>query len=115
MNITIIEDDGKWQRRSSFSRCLALQMKGKKEQRSSPETHSLGAGVKNSKRGQRKFCCNGGNKEQRGVLKTCSVDGLKDIAAFVPQAIITYIRIISLPKEQSCISNVDVNETINLK
>lgn len=38
MNITIIECDGKWRRRSLFSRCLTLKIKGKKEQRSSPGT-----------------------------------------------------------------------------
>lgn len=38
MNITIMEDDGKWQRRRPFSRCLALKIKGK--QWSSPETLS---------------------------------------------------------------------------
>lgn len=83
MNITIIEDDGKWQRRRPFSRCLALKIKGKKEQWSSPETRPVGAGGKNSKRGQGKFCCNGGNKEQREVLETCSVDAGNLFAGFV--------------------------------
>lgn len=63
MNITIIEYDGKWQRQTLFSRCLTLEIKGMEEQWSSPGTRSLGAGVKNSKRGQVKFFYNGSNKE----------------------------------------------------